>query len=180
MDAIAELRRRLDNLIRLGTIAEVDHQAARVRVQSGNIFTNWLPWLPLRAGASKEWDPPTVGEQVVLISPAGELAIALALPGVFSDSNPPPTNEEHVHHRAYPDGAVIEYNHQAHTLKATLPGGGKAEVTAPGGITLKGPTKIEGKLEIQGLTVTHNGVNIGATHLHPGVFPGPSVTGTPQ
>ncbi|WMR36092.1 phage baseplate assembly protein V, partial [Metapseudomonas otitidis] len=45
MNDFATLARLLENLIRLGTIAEVDHAAARVRVQSGQLLTGWLPWL---------------------------------------------------------------------------------------------------------------------------------------
>ena len=35
----AEINRRLDNIIRFGTIAEVDYATARARVKSGQILT---------------------------------------------------------------------------------------------------------------------------------------------
>ncbi|WP_295467111.1 phage baseplate assembly protein V [uncultured Pseudomonas sp.] len=38
------------------------------------LLTGQLPWLPLRTGKSREWDPPTVGEQVVIFSPSGQTA----------------------------------------------------------------------------------------------------------
>ena len=56
---LVELLRLIHNLIRLGTIAEVDHARARVRVQSGELLTNWLPWIEARAGTTRDWDPPT-------------------------------------------------------------------------------------------------------------------------
>ena len=43
-----EVSRRLENLVRRGTIAAIDHQAARVRVSTGPNTTDWLPWLALR------------------------------------------------------------------------------------------------------------------------------------
>ena len=48
----AELTRRIDNLIRFGIIAEVDHATARARVKSGQILTDFLPLVTLRAGTT--------------------------------------------------------------------------------------------------------------------------------
>ena len=39
----------------------------------------------------------------------------------------------------YPDGAVIEYDHAAHALVATLPGGGTAKLVAPDSVTIDSP-----------------------------------------
>ena len=67
MTDIASLSHLIENLIRLGTVAEVDHgslpdkRPARVLVQSGELLTGWLPWTALRAGTTRDWDPRTVG-----------------------------------------------------------------------------------------------------------------------
>lgn len=45
-----------------------------------------------------------------------------------------------------------------------------------GGLTA---TFSDGGLDIVGGTITHNGKNIGSTHVHKGVESGPSTTGTP-
>lgn len=144
MNQLAELARLIENLVRLGTIAEVDVAKVRVRVKSGSITTNWLPWLALRAGTSKEWDPPTVGEQVVLLSPSGVLAQGVALVGLFSDANPANGDRAGLHRRTYPDGAVVEYDFVAHVLRAILPDGGVTHLVSTGGIHIDGP-------------ITHNG-----------------------
>ena len=47
---IAELERLLANIIRLGTVAELDEHAARVTVDVGGLITDWLPWLTAHAG----------------------------------------------------------------------------------------------------------------------------------
>ena len=89
-----DILRRLENLIRLGTVAEVRHERpARVRIQTGKLLTTWVPWLNLRAGETKDWSPPTAGEQCVLLSPGGDLTQAVAVMGVFSDAHP--QNSEH-------------------------------------------------------------------------------------
>lgn len=132
MNSLAELARLIENLIRFGTVAEVQIEPPRVRVKSGDITTAWRPWLNLRAGADREWDPPTVGEQVVLFSPSGNLAQGVALTGLFSDQIPANGDREGLHRRTYRDGAVIEYDSIAKHLRATLPG--TAEVIAEGDI----------------------------------------------
>ncbi|NCT79718.1 phage baseplate assembly protein V [Pseudomonas stutzeri] len=137
---IADLARLLENIVRFGTIEAVQMQPPRVQVKSGNIATTWLPWLNLRAGADREWDPPTIGEQVVLLSPSGNLAQGVVLTGLFSDLIPANGGREGLHRRTYRDGAVIEYDSIAKHLRATLPG--TAEINATGDITITSGGKI--------------------------------------
>ena len=140
MNDLATLARLLENQIRFGTIAEVDHgdpaqqKPARVRVQTGTLLTGWLPWLNSRAGADREWNPPTVGEQVILLSPSGQLANGVAITGLFSDLIPANGDRAALHRRTYRDGAVIEYDSAAHKLTATIPG--TADITTTGNISI--------------------------------------------
>ncbi|MAM57368.1 MAG: baseplate assembly protein [Salinicola sp.] len=164
MNNAAELLRLIHNLVRLGTIAEVDHQAARVRVKSGDMLTTWLQWLTLRAGTTLDWDPPTIGEQVILFSPGGDPASGVALTGLFSTAHPAPTNAPTLWRRVFPDGAVIEYDHGASHLAATLPGSAsiyaQADVTvttasaltatAAGGATINANVVINGNVTLNG------------------------------
>ncbi|SHF00391.1 phage baseplate assembly protein V [Modicisalibacter ilicicola DSM 19980] len=160
----AELLRLIHNLIRLGTVAQVDHAAVRVRVAIGELLTDWLPWVEQRAGTTLDWDPPTVGEQVIVFSPGGDIAAAVALSGISSAAHPAPSNSPDKWQRAFPDGAVIEYDHAASHLQATLPGSaginaqGAVEITtaatltatASGGATLNANTIINGNLTLNG------------------------------
>ncbi|WP_313103802.1 phage baseplate assembly protein V [Stutzerimonas nitrititolerans] len=175
---ITDLLRRLDNLIRLGTIAAVDHQAARCTVKTGGLTVPNLPWLVLRAGASSDWDPPTVGEQCILLSPSGESAQGIALIGLYSRQRPAPSNSANLRRRKYPDGAVIDYDHATHTLTATLPDGGKAKLVAPGGVSILGDVDITGLVNVSE-DVVAAGISL-VNHVHGGVQGGPSNTGAPQ
>ncbi|MEN2925541.1 hypothetical protein FHPHGOJG_02561 [Mannheimia haemolytica] len=83
----AEQIRRLDNIIRLGTIAEVDLTTATARVNSGGITTDFLPWLTFRAGTSQTWSAPTVGEQCVVLSVSGEFTTGVIYLG-FTPKTP--------------------------------------------------------------------------------------------
>lgn len=155
---IADLARLLENIVRFGTVEAVQMQPPRVQVKSGNITTAWRPWLNLRAGADREWDPPTIGEQVVLLSPSGNLAQGVVLTGLFSDLIPANGDREGLHRRTYRDGAVIEYDSIAKHLRATLPG--TAEVTAVGDISITSGGKIQiaatGDVVITGANVRIN------------------------
>lgn len=137
---IADLARLLENIVRFGTVEAVQMQPPRVQVKSGNITTAWRPWLNLRAGADREWDPPTIGEQVVLLSPSGNLAQGVVLTGLFSDLIPANGDRAGLHRRTYRDGAVIEYDSIAKHLRATLPG--TAEVIAEGDIDVTSSANI--------------------------------------
>lgn len=113
---LTELTRRLDNLLRLGTIANVDHAKALVKVQSGNILTDWLPWLTLRAGTTQTWSPPTTGEQCLVLAVSGELTTAVVLVGLYTQNAPSHNPDEHC--IKFADGAEIKYDHTSGHLSA--------------------------------------------------------------
>ena len=121
MPQSADLSRRLESLIRTGTIAELD-LAARppvCRVTSGGLLTHWLQWVTLRAGQTRTWNPPTVGEQCVVLSASGETGVGIVLLGLSSDDIPAPSQSADETLTIYPDGARIRYDHVAGALEAT-------------------------------------------------------------
>jgi phage baseplate assembly protein V len=136
---LSDLQRQIANLVRTGTIAEVDHSAMPplVRVQLTETGTSdWRPYFELRAGNTGTWNPPTIGEGVVLFSPGGLTEGGFVLPGLPTESRPPPSADPNKTVTKYPDGAVVEYDHDAHALKITLPEGATADVTVPDAITV--------------------------------------------
>ena len=139
MNDLAALTRLLENLIRFGVIAAVQMVPPRVKVKTGELTTAWLPWLALRAGSDREWDPPTLDEQVILLSPSGQLANGVVITGLPSDHIPANGDRAGLHRRTYADGAVIEYDSVAHHLNATLPDSGTTSLVSKGGINIIGP-----------------------------------------
>ncbi|OWP47004.1 baseplate assembly protein [Klebsiella aerogenes] len=137
LNNIQELARAIRNLIRSGVVTEVDTVLGLCRVQSGGIQTTWLNWLTTRAGRSRTWWAPSLGEQVLLLAIGGELDTAFVLPGIFSDDNPAPSASADAWHVAFPDGAVIEYEPETSAL--TVSGIKTANVTASGSITVTVP-----------------------------------------
>ena len=117
---IYELARLLNNLIRLGVVTKVRHgQPSCVRVKTGELTTNWIPFITHRAGNVKTWSPPSVGEQVVLMSPGGDLVSAVALTGVYSDSLAEPSSSPNEHVITFPDGARMQYDHGSGAMSIT-------------------------------------------------------------
>jgi len=196
MHPVSELQRQLGNAIRLGTIAQVDLAAARCRVDTGEVKTDFVPWFVPRAGDTIEWSAPVVGEQGVLLCPGGDTHGAVFLRGVYSDAFPAPSSEASKHLVRYRDGALIQYDDDAHALTATLPGGGTVEVTADGGVTINGPLTVNGESTFNGNTQTNGDAGVSQTltaqtdvvgggkslkgHKHLGVMAGGAVSGPPQ
>lgn len=158
-----ETLRLLLNLVRKGTIQAVDHDKARCRVATGELQSNWLPWLSLAAGSTVDWDPPTEGEQVLLICPGGDPADGVAVRGLYGNDTTPPSNKASTHTRRYADGAVIEYDHDSHQLVATLPDGATVVLQAPGSVTIKTATAT---IEADTATVKADTITLQAEQTH--------------
>lgn len=155
---LADLARRVANMIRTGRIAEVDHAGPRVRVQSGYLLTEWLPWQTHRAGNTRTWDPPTVGEQVMILSPSGEPAAGVVMPALYCQDHPAPDASPNTHVIQFPDGAIIGYDHATGALVAS--GIQTGVIQAAVSVTLDTPlTHCTGKLTVDDLLTYGNGIS---------------------
>lgn len=159
---MGDMQRRIANLFRVGKISAVDLGSGRVKVQFQGVTSAWLPWMTSRAGAVKDWNPPSVGEQVCVCSPSGELEAGFVMPGAINyDANPAPSNA-------------------ANVSRIDLPAGGSYIITV-GGMTL---TLAGGKLTLNGDIEVTGDVKAGAislkNHKHGGVAIGSNDTGVPK
>ncbi|MGO4704079.1 phage baseplate assembly protein V [Dyella sp. 2RAB6] len=148
MDRTTELARLLENLLRYGVVASVDHATKRCRVKTGQLLTAPLKWITLRAGSARTLWAPSLGEQVLLLSPGGDPARGCVLPALFSDAAPAPDAGPEANITLYPDGAVISYDPASHALVANLPGGGTLHVTAPAGVTVVGSLSVSDNVSV--------------------------------
>lgn len=96
---LTEIMRLITNLIRTGIVTEVDRENWLCQVKVGELETNWINWLTLRAGGARTWWCPSPDEHVVVLSMGGNLETAFALP---SDSVDGCVTQ-------YPDGGWFEY-----------------------------------------------------------------------
>lgn len=175
--------------IQYGVIASVDHANATCTVTLGDLITGALPWVAQRAGGMRCWSPPTEGEQCIVLAPEGDLENGFVVLGLYSEANPPPSNDPDVIQFDMPDGTTISYNHATHALAVTLPAGGTATIDAPGGATINGPVTINGLLTVNDdvtisgtATATDDMVGGGKSlkgHKHGEVQAGSAQTGAP-
>ena len=154
------------------------------------MLTDYLPWVVTLAGTTIIWSAPAIDEQVVVLSPAGDLADGVVLRGLYSDQFAAPAASDTLHVLRFADGAQIHYDTEAHALQATLPSGGTASITADGGITLNGPLTVNGKTMLNGdATITGTakattdviggGISL-KNHKTTGVTAGTALSGGPQ
>jgi phage baseplate assembly protein gpV len=91
---VAEMDRRARNRKRTGVVSEVDTAKglARVKIMDGDrpYISPWVPWKEVAAGGIKSHIPPTVGEQVDLVSESGDLTDAVIDMSTPSNANPRP------------------------------------------------------------------------------------------
>lgn len=142
-----DLGRRLANIIRIGTIFEIDFETAKARVKIGDLTTNWLPWVNSNSGANNSWNPPEIDEQVIILSPSGELNQAVILPSLYKSNAS--GNLPNIQSITYKDGSKVSFDHDAGNLdldikgSATIKVAGSAQIEAAS-ITLKGNTDLGG------------------------------------
>lgn len=175
-------------LIRLGRVTSVTLSPPRCQVRFGDpddddadTETPPIRWLNGRAGKTRRWSPPSEGEEVVLLSPDGQMGNAVALLGLSNDDAPPPSDQDQ-DWTEYDDGAKISYDPATHALIAELPGGSSARIVADD-LTIVGNVRIEGKLDVTGKIASDDDVLAGSialkTHRHGGVSAGGTISGQP-
>jgi phage baseplate assembly protein V len=173
---VAELERKLSNQMRHGTIAEVDNAKQQVRLKFGdgeNGGSPYLsPWVPYSqtAGDLKVKTVASVGQQMTLFAPNGDFNQAVAVPMGWSNQNASPS--DNAGENALTFGS-IRVELRGDELFITAP---KLKITAGGHVA---------EFSAAGLTMTggaikHDNKNIGSSHTHSGILPGPANTGTPN
>lgn len=205
---LAEMHRMLMNMIRIGSIKAVDVGNRRVKVTTAGLTTDWIPWGTARAGKTRNWSAPNIGEQVVLFSPFGDMTQAVAGPSIYQDDFDAPADSADRDTILFPDGSTIDYNSETNTYSVNIVGSGlvaincvNATITAVEKVTLDTPdtmvtgnltvaksfqmgseggtATMKGNVAITGGSLTHNGKNIGSTHQHSGVQTGGGNTQAP-
>lgn len=153
---VAEVERRLAGMIRHGRVHSVDAAAGMIRLRIGGtdskpFLSPPVPYAQI-AGALKAHTPPSVGQQMTLICPDGNVRMGVALPMTWSDANTSPSSSG--------EENVVTF------------GGVRIELRDDE-LVISGPkVRIDADIETNGSTLKHNGKEIGSTHRHGGVIPG--------
>lgn len=164
----ADANRRLENIVRFGTVKTINPSKPipRVIVNLGDIETPEIRCLNIRSGDDATWDMPSINEECVVISPCGDIGpTSFVLYGFYNDDHPAPSDDLNQKIRMFADGCVIAYDIAAHHLSAVLPSGGTAVLTADGGVTVNGDTTINGNLQVNGSTAMTGNNTVGGSQL---------------
>ena len=188
---LTEIMRLITNLIRTGTVSAVDPANWLCRVKTGDLETNWINWLTFRAGNTRTWWQPSIGEQVVLLSLGGNLETAFALPAIYSDAFPPPDYSENGSTTVFNDGGWFQY--EPDTGQLLIKNIKSVRIEAADGIQLitdhlgvdasqmliNSQTVMNGAVTQGGGDMSSNGV-IADKHKHDKVKSGGDISGGPQ
>jgi phage baseplate assembly protein gpV len=94
---VQRLEHQVANFVRPGTVEEVaPGQSVRVRMSEADgdqppLIGAAIPYAQI-AGAAKVHSPPSVGQQMMVISPSGDPRQAIAIPYWWSDANATPSS----------------------------------------------------------------------------------------
>ncbi len=151
---LVEISRRLANVVRPGVVAALDPDKARLRAHydqgDPRPLSAWLPWLSAAAGGQRAWRAPALGEQVLILAPGGDLQQGVVLASLYGADFAAPSADPAAAVTLYADGARIEYHAGEHRLRAALPPGATAEITASGGVSIAGDVTITGDVAVSG------------------------------
>lgn len=178
------LHQRLENIIRLGVIKTIQPSKPfmTVTVDFGEITTAKIRYLNIRAGNDQSWNPPSIGEEVIVFSPSGVLEMGVAFGGLNNTDHPAISEDLNKNITMYSDGCMISYDTKFHVLEAILPNLGTAVLTANGGVTvnadggvivnansggatINGDTTINGNLQVNGSTAMTGNNTVGGSQL---------------
>lgn len=135
----ADLARRLENIVRYGTIKTINPSKPipSVIVDLGDMQTPEIRCLNVRSGSDATWDMPSEEEECIVWSPCGEIGpTSFAMYGFYNEKHPAPSDDLNKKIRMFSDGCVIAYDVSTHELSAVLPDGGTANIVA--NVTIKG------------------------------------------
>jgi phage baseplate assembly protein gpV len=158
--AAAEADRMIANICQVGIVTAVDNATSRVRVRIGDLDTALIPVMQIRSGTIKLHWMPSVGEQVTVNAPGGDMARAYVAGSIAIDGN------------------AVAPNAASPTMDL---GGGTLRII--GKLYVQGDLEITGKIDVAGdvtsaADVVASGKSL-VSHVHGGVATGPAQTGVP-
>lgn len=170
---LGEMDRRMGNALRFGTVAEVNASNGTVRVDLGDLTTDWIPWTTPNAGQDRVWSAPDVGEQVVVASP-GEPSQGVVIGSLFQNTTPANGNQGKDKRITFKDGSILEMDRDGSVLNVQVnPAGsirlnigsttlllanGQATLTTPVLMVDAAQSTFTGAVNVQGLLTYADGL----------------------
>lgn len=167
---MAEMQRQVGKLLTVGIVEDVKGNLVKVRI--GKNVTPYVPYSALRAGDIRIYCPPSVGEQVIVMSQGGSYENAVVGMSAFCDAIPEPSEGKCLFIDAY--GTTIKIDKGGVEIVAGV-------TKIQGNVEINGDVSVSGKVEAQGEVTSSVDVKGGGIsligHVHGGVTSGGSMTG---
>lgn len=132
---IAEIMRLIQNMICIGTITDVDHAKALVRVDVNGRKTTWLPVPGIVGNNLRATNHLRTGTQVALAAPSGDPANAIILTVLFSNALPTASTNGAIDTVQWDDGTAVTYD--TSNKRLTLHSVGDLVISADGAIGIQ-------------------------------------------
>lgn len=159
------LNRKVANMIAFGVVKSVNKSGAVVTIS--DFDTPALPWAASANKNIKVWSPPSVGAQVIVFAPAGDLNSAAIVGQLPSDDNSLPEAENDKMVICFGDGTLIKYDLSSKQFTGDFAGG--ATLKFPQGLELIGDLSVSGKITAETVTghsdVSGGGISL-KSHIH--------------
>jgi len=178
---LAELQRRINNLVQFGEIHSSQSEEGKMlatAIVDGRV-TDTLPVLSIGNPFKRHFLPMRTGEQVVVISPFGNGDYGFILRNIFSKMCKEPIGgDQNTEIIEYEDGARFSYNTQTKVLAFSTTGEVNIHATT---LNVVGETNFTGGVNIEGAlsvskTITDEKGSV-TSHAHSGVMAGGQVSG---
>jgi phage baseplate assembly protein gpV len=96
---VADLKRRVANTVLYGRVVAVDPATARIRLRLGGsdakpFLSPWVPYAQVAGARFRFHMVPSIGQQMRLVSAAGDLRQGVADPFTWTTDQPSPSDEE--------------------------------------------------------------------------------------
>jgi phage baseplate assembly protein V len=180
---LAEVKRKLNNLVTLAQVTSINPETARVKVSIGDASeSDFLPILSERAsGGDQSMWLPEKGDQVLVIALNGDINSGFVLGSILKITE---SQNKLSMFRKFSNGTSFEYDKEQNLLAVSLAEGAVFRLKASGGkieidcteITLKGNLKVEGEVTAKGIPLS--------LHTHAYQLPqhpaGPGQTNPPE
>lgn len=175
---MSDLLRKIDNIKRIGIVAEVDNSAmppmVRIEIDEG-VLSDWMPYAMPFVGQTAFWCPAKIGVEGIVFSEGGENRICRFFPSFYNQSNAPAGLTDDDFMIFYKNGDTINHNSASNSLTInitdkTIVNANKTEVNAKESvvnapkITLNGDTTVTKSLTVQGFTSMNGGFAMNRTN----------------
>lgn len=175
---LSDTQRRLHNIATIGTVFAINTSDQTMRLDIGDLQTDWLPIPTISAGLVRIWRCPSIGEQFLLLSPSGDLANAIPVISLFSEQNPSPSTDEHEIFIHFNENNYLKIHTKDSRFHLNI-----ASTDIDSNVKINGNLAVTGTIHADGNITTDSDVVAKVSlnnHTHGGVQGGRSSTGKPQ